>query len=168
MTQSELETAGWMAQAAADGIGQLRVGAVIIREGAVLLLRRAPHESHAGVFELPSGVVEPGEDILFALVREVAEETGLQVAAITGHVGSFDYQRANGTLGRQLNFTVEVNQGEPRLEPAEHDQMIWALFPQIADSRVAEGVRALLEQLLKNVPLPPTRGAREGPSDDEC
>jgi 8-oxo-dGTP diphosphatase len=147
MTRSELESADWLAQAAADGIGQLRVGAVIIREGAVLLLRRAPHESHAGVFELPSGVVEPGEDVSSALVREVAEETRLQVIEISAHVGTFDYRRADGGLGRQLNFTVKVDQGEPRIEPAEHDQLRWSPPHQLVDVRVAEEVRNLLERL---------------------
>jgi 8-oxo-dGTP diphosphatase len=147
MTRIELESADWLVQAAADGIGQLRVGAVIIREGAVLLLRRAPHESHAGVFELPSGVVEPGEDVSSALVREVAEETGLQVIEISAHVGTFDYRRADGGSGRQLNFTVQVDQGEPRIEPAEHDQLQWSPPHQLVDFRVAEEVRNLLERL---------------------
>jgi len=57
------------------------VGAVIFDEGRVLLIRRAfaPLKGH---WSLPGGLVELGETLLDAVVREVAEETGLRVEAL--------------------------------------------------------------------------------------
>jgi 8-oxo-dGTP diphosphatase len=53
--------------------------AVIIRDGQILLSRLAPHISRDGLWTLPGGGVEHGEDPRDAVVREVREETSLEV-----------------------------------------------------------------------------------------
>jgi 8-oxo-dGTP diphosphatase len=54
------------------------VGAVLIHEGRVLLIRRGK-EPLRGRWVVPGGTVELGETLEQALVREVLEETGLLV-----------------------------------------------------------------------------------------
>ena len=54
------------------------VGAVLIHEGKVLLIRRGK-EPLRGRWVVPGGTVEAGETLQEALVREVREETGLLV-----------------------------------------------------------------------------------------
>jgi 8-oxo-dGTP diphosphatase len=54
------------------------VGAVILDGARVLLVKRA-HEPLKGEWSLPGGAVELGETLETALVREVIEETGLDV-----------------------------------------------------------------------------------------
>lgn len=54
------------------------VGAVVVDEGRVLLVRRGS-EPLKGHWSLPGGLVELGEPILASVVREVREETGLTV-----------------------------------------------------------------------------------------
>jgi 8-oxo-dGTP diphosphatase len=64
----------------------LAVSAAIIRGGKVLIVRRAQPPAR-GVFTLPGGVVEAGETLHEALMREVSEETGLAIEpiALAGH-----------------------------------------------------------------------------------
>ena len=53
-----------------------------MHEGKVLVLREASQYAdgtHYGQYDFPGGRVEPGEHIDTALIREVKEETGLEV-----------------------------------------------------------------------------------------
>lgn len=56
------------------------VGAVVLDADGRLLLIRRGHDPHAGLWSLPGGRLEPGEDHEDAVRREVLEETGLTVA----------------------------------------------------------------------------------------
>ena len=54
------------------------VGAIIIEHGRVVLVKRG-HPPLLGEWSIPGGVVEAGETLRDAAVREVLEETGLRV-----------------------------------------------------------------------------------------
>jgi len=54
------------------------VGAVIVHEGRVLLVQRGT-EPALGRWSIPGGLIEVGEALVEAVVREVREETGLEV-----------------------------------------------------------------------------------------
>jgi 8-oxo-dGTP diphosphatase len=56
------------------------VGAVVIRDGQVLLVRRA-HEPNRGQWSIPGGTVELGETMAQAAAREVWEECQVRVQA---------------------------------------------------------------------------------------
>lgn len=64
------------------------VGGVIVRDGAVLLIRRAV-EPLRGCWSLPGGAVELGESLEDAVERELKEETNLTVRVL-GLVEAFD------------------------------------------------------------------------------
>jgi 8-oxo-dGTP pyrophosphatase MutT (NUDIX family) len=55
---------------------------VILREGKLLAIRRGPAVPYGGHWSLPSGRIEPGETQSEAVVREMAEEVGLEVEPI--------------------------------------------------------------------------------------
>jgi 8-oxo-dGTP diphosphatase len=59
----------------------LAVSAAIVRAGQVLVVRRARAPPH-GLFSLPGGMVEIGETLEEALVREVREETSLSIEPV--------------------------------------------------------------------------------------
>lgn len=58
----------------------LAVGAVVVREGAVLLVQRGKPPAR-GTWAIPGGRVRLGESLAEAAEREVMEETGLRVLA---------------------------------------------------------------------------------------
>lgn len=77
--------------------------------GQVVLLRRAQRDQAHGLWILPGGHVDRGEELTAAALREVSEETGL-AAQVQGLVGVYSYpgnplvlvvytaQSAGGTL----------------------------------------------------------------------
>jgi 8-oxo-(d)GTP phosphatase len=77
---------------------EIRAAGAVVRQSAghradVLLVHRPKY----GDWSLPKGKLEPGEHMLLAAVREVAEETGLQV-----------------TLGRRLPAVHYLSDGVPK------------------------------------------------------
>ncbi|MFD7447954.1 NUDIX hydrolase [Kitasatospora sp. NPDC059827] len=128
--------AGLAAEAETAGITGFVAAAVINHDGRVLLVRRNPDDYLGGLWEVPSGTVEPGETILDALHRETAEETGLTIDQVTGYIGHFDYKNSRGGTTRQFNFAVTVQKTEP-VVPTEHDAHQWALpsdLPEVSDA----------------------------------
>lgn len=57
------------------------VGGVVVHEGRVLLIRRGKQPLY-GRWVVPGGTVELGEQLGEALVREMKEETGLEVEPV--------------------------------------------------------------------------------------
>jgi ADP-ribose pyrophosphatase YjhB (NUDIX family) len=64
------------------------VGGIVRDEAGRLLLVRRAREPALGLWSIPGGRVEPGEDDQTAVMREVCEETGLivQVEELVGEV----------------------------------------------------------------------------------
>jgi len=73
------------------------VGALVYDEQHRLLVVRRANEPGRGLWSLPGGRVEPGEDDPTAVIREVAEETGLRVE-VGKLVGEVERDAPNGKL----------------------------------------------------------------------
>jgi len=57
----------------------LAVGAVAVKDGRVLLVKRV-EEPDRGLWTLPGGAVHPGEELKAAVSREPRQECGIEVA----------------------------------------------------------------------------------------
>ena len=85
------------------------VGAILTDGERILLIRRG-HEPEAGRWSLPGGRIEPGETDQQALVREVREETGLEV--IPGPlVGAVDRPAPGGRVLVIRDYAATVTGG---------------------------------------------------------
>ena len=135
-----------LSAAAAAGIDRLVVAAVIRDGDRVLLLERNPGDYRGGLFELPGGVVEPGETLHQALLREVAEETGLILAASDRYLGGFDYRSQSGRLTRQFNFQLTAPE-TPAIILSEHAGFAWIRAAELAQYPVSPEVRELLRRV---------------------
>jgi 8-oxo-dGTP diphosphatase len=83
----------------------LTVDAVLIEDGAVLLVRRR-NPPFAGAYALPGGFVDYGETVETAAVRETREETGLDVA-ITRLLGVYS-DPARDPRGHTVSIVYRV------------------------------------------------------------
>jgi 8-oxo-dGTP diphosphatase len=136
-------------QARRDGIARHVVGAVIRRDGAVLLLARSSDDFMGGMYELPSGQVDDGERLEHALRREVAEETGLKVDWIERYLGSFDYTSQNGSATRQFNFLVSVA-ASTSVVLSEHDGYVWCSPEAVERHPTSMSVKQVLARLSRS------------------
>ena len=106
----------------------LAVSAAIIRDGHVLVARRAKGAS-TGLYTLPGGVVEAGETLHQAIVRDIAEETGITIepVALAGH-REFITRDESGRVSRHfviLCFAARwlAGEGTPQIE--ELSELRW-------------------------------------------
>lgn len=115
-----------------DQIERLVVGAIIInKNGEILLIKRKSDDFLGGIFEIPGGKVENKESILNALIREVKEETNLDVKNINSYIDKFEYSSGSGKKCRQFNFYVETNADEKKIKLTEHDTYKWINLDEI-------------------------------------
>ena len=129
-----------------EGIVKNVVGAIILNEkNQVLIMSRKTDDFMGGIDELPSGNMEQGENIYEALVREVKEETNLDVVNVKSYIGNFDYISGSGKKARQYNFVLDVkNTGNIIL--TEHDEYNWLTIEEIRKSnKITDEVKYILE-----------------------
>ena len=122
----------------------------------ILLVQRASNEeAYPNQWELPGGHAELGTDqtILEAVVREVREETGLQVESIRKEFMGFEYETSKGH-SKQLNFVVTVR-WEPGLEiklnPEEHQAFRWVRTGEWEMLEMTEAMRTTVSRALDTV-----------------
>lgn len=129
------------------------VSAAIIRDDRVLIVQRAQPPMQ-GVFTLPGGVVEIGETLHEALVREIKEETSLEIAPVrlAGH-REMIRRDAGGRVERHfiiLAFAARYRAGEPRLNYELADAR-WIRPNEIAALTTTEGLADIVAAAFKLV-----------------
>jgi len=126
------------------------VGAVIVHDGRVALIRRGK-EPLKGRWVVPGGTVEWGEGLEDALVREIQEETGLTVRPRTLLTVFDRIERGEGSAGYHyviVDYLCEWVSGE-LCAGSDAAEAVWAApgelagydLPQKALEVVTDGFR---------------------------
>jgi len=120
----------------------LAVSAAIFRNGRVLIVRRARPPAQ-GLHTLPGGVVELGETLEQAVIREVREETNLDIEplALAGYREAIA-RDAGSRIERHfviLPFAARWIAGEIALSE-ELSEARWRLPPELAGLKTTEGL----------------------------
>ncbi len=104
---------------------QVVVAGAVIFAGAVLVAQRRHPPELAGRWELPGGKVAPGESESDALIRELAEELGVDVA-VGERLGDDIALSPTATL--RAYYAVLIH-GEPH--PHDHRALRWVTAAEL-------------------------------------
>lgn len=147
----------------------LHVRAVIKQGDRILLLKRSSgNPAYVGLFELPGGKVDFGEDPKAALQREVQEETGrdidsLQLYDVHSMLDSYDSQHQYIVL----TFLATLTAGKIVLSD-EHNKFDWVKMSEVQLSEVTETTsRALALSERGELPESPTENVEVSTTKDD-
>ena len=134
----------------------LAVSAAIVRDGKVLVVRRARNPA-LNLYTLPGGVVETGETLLQAVAREVREETALTIepVALAGHREAI-VRDGQGRVERHfviLCFAARWLAGEPVLNE-ELDDARWLDPAELSGLRTTEGLAEIVAAAIERLARP--------------
>jgi 8-oxo-dGTP diphosphatase len=123
----------------------------VIRDGRILLAKRTKPPAE-GLFSLPGGLVEPGETLEEAALRELGEEVGVaaSIVAFNDHVEVIE-RDADGKVARHFVIASFVarwvsGQGKPSDETG---QVIWAKPNEIGALRTTGGLARIAARALR-------------------
>jgi ADP-ribose pyrophosphatase YjhB (NUDIX family) len=131
----------------------LAVSAAIFRDGRVLIVRRARPPAH-GLYTLPGGGVELGETLEEAVVREVREETSLEVepVALAGYRQAIAHD-AQGAVERHfviLPFAARWISGEVSLNE-ELGEAHWLDPAALSKLETTEGLALIVDAAMQRL-----------------
>jgi mutator protein MutT len=132
----------------------LAVSAAIIRDGRVLVARRAKGAS-TGLYTLPGGVVEAGETLHQAVVREIAEETGIAIepVALAGQ-REFITRDAAGKVSRHfviLCFAARWLSGEGKPQIEELSELRWLRPAELSGLKTTDGLPDIIAAAFERI-----------------
>lgn len=118
--------------------------AIIQRDGLVLIAQRPPHGLLGGLWEFPGGKVEPGEDLVSALKREIREELGTDIEVRSAYgVYQHAYTHFRVTLHA---FLCKLNGSQPH--SIYHTEFTWTNPPSLKNYPMGKIDRQISNALL--------------------
>ncbi|GBE17387.1 nucleoside triphosphatase NudI [bacterium BMS3Abin15] len=127
------------------------VAGAVISDNKVLIIQRSSDESlYPNMWELPSGKREPLEPTDKALMREIKEETGLNIEIIK-ILSVFDYQIEKEDEIRdatQINYLMKPA-GEANVKiSSEHQNYTWISMDEIDNYDIAKETKNVIKEVL--------------------
>jgi 8-oxo-dGTP diphosphatase len=120
------------------------VGAIVTDERGRLLMIQRGHDPGAGLWSIPGGRIEPGETDAQALVREMLEETNLQVK-VGNLIGRVQREGLGGTIIDIRDYAVTVTGGTLRAGDDAADAR-WVTAADLGHLEVTEGLIEALRE----------------------
>jgi len=124
------------------------IGAIIMRDGKILLEKRK-NDPGKGKWSVPGGVVELGENVTQTVIREVKEETGLDVAE-PEHIDVVD-QITRDEGGRIkyhfviIDYLVKLKGGMLKAA-SDADELEWVSLSEVEKYDLTGTFRAFFER----------------------
>lgn len=118
------------------------VGAIALSDDRLLMIRRG-HGPGAGEWSVPGGKVEPGELVAEAVVRELAEETGLrgvcgELVGVAEIIGPEHYVILD-------HWVTVLEDGDP-VPGDDAAEAAWVPVVDVCDLRLVDGLAEFLHE----------------------
>lgn len=129
------------------------VGAVAIRDGKILVVKRA-FEPGAGKWSIPGGLVEVGEKLSEACIREMKEETGIDIQVLE-LINVFDMIDRDASGKVQYHYVLIDFLAKPvggvEMPNPEVTDMKWVTHQEAIALDLTRTARRALEELFGGV-----------------
>ena len=115
----------------------------LVRDGRVLLLRRANTGYEDGNYSVPAGHLDGGEEVIAAATREAGEEIGITLAPSAVAVVGVMHRRSND---ERIDFFVAASEWTGEIinaEPQKCDDLSWYPLDALPDNTIPYVRRAL-------------------------
>jgi 8-oxo-dGTP diphosphatase len=119
-------------------------------DGNILLLRRKDNDK----WTMPGGTLDFGESLTYCAIREVREETGLQIR-ITGLIGTYTDPHiliaySDGEVRQEFTFVyaAEIESGELKIDD-ESKEAAWVPLSSAVELPLAESQRRRLKDVVE-------------------
>ena len=123
-------------------------GCIIIEKDKVLLIQQT--KGHWG---FPKGHVEVGETEIETAIREVKEETNLDVVINENKRYTMEYITDKGTLKQVVLFIAKKTNGNEKYQESEIKAMKWMTFDDAIKTITYDNTRKLFSKILKEEDL---------------
>jgi 8-oxo-dGTP diphosphatase len=128
------------------------VGGVLVRDGRVLLIRRGKQPLY-GRWIVPGGTVELGETLEQAVVREMREETGLEVEPLEMLTAFDRIEREQGTVLYHfviVDYLCRYRSGEARAG-SDALEVAWATRAELAAYDLPAKAREVIDDAFRRL-----------------
>jgi 8-oxo-dGTP diphosphatase len=91
--------------------------------------RSAINDYMPQLWDIPGGTIKFGEKAVYALIREIKEETGL-IVNVGKFIFCYDFLSNPKRHQFQMVYECEYKSGEVKLDPQEHDDFKWVTLDE--------------------------------------
>lgn len=123
-----------------------------IRDGDRVLMLRRRHPPNQGLYNAPGGKIEPHEDPYEACLREVSEETGIQLSRATLRALLTVITRTTGAQWLLFVFTADRPSGAAGPVITDEGDLVWVPLAEIPTLPVPADIPLILPYLFSPAP----------------
>lgn len=121
-------------------------GCVVFDEGKVLMIQH-----NQGHWDFPKGHVEEGETEIQTAIREVKEETNIDVSVKPKHRYTVEYSPKEGVIKEVVYFVATKNSDECRPQESEVQKVEWVEVNEAVDRVTFDVTRNALKRAIGDI-----------------